>query len=189
MVPERVYPTERTGPFPHPPSTLEDGQGRQISLSSLKPDEPRVEELVEMYSTYDPADRAQGIPPTGESAVRDWLQDILDSGINLVAVHDTVVGHATLVPDVAPGTTIVDPGAHEWELAIFVTHSHQRAGIGRALLEHVLGRAAARGVEFVWLTVERWNTPAIALYSSVGFEECGTERFEYEMSIRLEGPD
>ena len=37
----------------------------------------------------------------------------------------------------------------------------------------------------MWLTVERWNDPAIALYRKVGFETTNTESFEIEMSIRL----
>jgi len=37
----------------------------------------------------------------------------------------------------------------------------------------------------VWLTVERWNRAAVALYEDVGFERSGTESFELEMSLRL----
>ncbi len=55
------------------------------------------------------------------------------------------------------------------------------------LLEHLLGRAIDLGIEWVWLTVERWNHPAIALYERVGFETTGSQSFEQEMAIRLEG--
>ena len=45
------------------------------------------------------------------------------------------------------------------------------------------GREA--GVERIWLTVERWNAPAIALYRKMGFEASDTDSFELEMAARL----
>ncbi|PSP85886.1 hypothetical protein BRC83_01995 [Halobacteriales archaeon QS_1_68_17] len=58
--------------------------------------------------------------------------------------------------------------------------------IGTVLLEQLLGLAAETGVERVWLTVERWNEPAIALYEKVGFEVSDAQSFEMEMAIRLD---
>jgi len=72
------------------------------------------------------------------------------------------------------------------ELAIFVLQTYQRAGIGRELLETLLGYGATQGVERVWLTVERWNSAAMGLYRDVGFDTCGTESFEVEMSLTLD---
>ncbi len=37
----------------------------------------------------------------------------------------------------------------------------------------------------MWLTVERWNDPAISLYEKVGFEISSAESFEIEMAIRI----
>jgi ribosomal protein S18 acetylase RimI-like enzyme len=37
----------------------------------------------------------------------------------------------------------------------------------------------------VWLSVERWNKPAIGLYEKLGFEISDAESFEMEMSARL----
>ncbi len=185
----RVYPEEPAGPFPTPPSTFEDREGRRIDVDALGGDDGRevdLDALVGMYVGFDPADRAQGIPPTGEDRIRDWLAPIVDDGINVVASHEgDVVGHATLVPDADDPDAVDDLGEIEWELAIFVLQAYQRAGIGTALLEHLLGHASDLGVERVWLTVERWNGPAIAVYERVGFEICGSESFEQEMSIRL----
>jgi len=145
------------------------------------------EALVAMYRAFDPDDRAQGIPPTGESAIRDWLVSITAEGsINVVAWHDgAAVGHATLVPD----------GRDAAELAIFVLSEYQEAGIGTALIEALLGLGREQGFDRVWLTVERWNEPARQLYRKVGFEITGTDSFEVEMSARLrdgdadDGPD
>lgn len=186
MMGRRAYPDEPVGSFPAPPRTITDGEGREIRLrvvghgvDALDPDRAR-EGLVEMYLNFDPADRAQGLPPTDEARIRDWIEGLLtDETENVVATAgDRVVGHAILVPD---------DGA--CELAIFVHHEYQEAGIGTALIRTLLGRAIDRGIERVWLTVERWNTPAINLYEKVGFEVADAESFELEMSIRLTQTD
>ena len=197
----RRYPRESAGPFPRPPRTVEDRDGREIELEAVESDESVVDSLTRMYLQFDPADRAQGIPPTGEESIRNWLEPIVEHGISVVARHEGedssvsaknaggFVGHTTLVPDVSDPETIDEPGDVEWELAIFVLQAYQRAGIGTALLETLLGHASELGVDRVWLTVERWNGPAIALYDRVGFETCGSESFDREMSIRLAGDE
>lgn len=169
------FPDETVGPFPEPPRTFEDGDGRSIHIErSTSEDAPG---LVEMYREFDPADRAQGIPPVKEEAIERWLDTVLaEDCVNVVARHDgATVGHATLVPD----------GDVGYELAIFVLSEYQGAGIGTELVETLLGLGQAEGIEKVWLTVERWNDPAIALYKKVGFETSDAERFELEMGIRL----
>ncbi|WP_257299686.1 GNAT family N-acetyltransferase [Haloarchaeobius sp. FL176] len=179
---ERVYPEEPAGPFPEPPQTFADKEEREISVVTA--DESDVDAVTEMYCDFDPADRAQGIPPTGETRIREWLDTIFGEGLNVVALDDdTVVGHATLVPDTANG----EGDECAYELAIFVLQSHQRAGIGRKLLTTLLGYGKREGIERVWLTVERWNRAAVELYRDVGFETCGSESFELEMSLRLNG--
>ncbi|MFB6146888.1 MAG: N-acetyltransferase family protein [Halobacteriaceae archaeon] len=179
----RQYPDEPAGPFPEPPQTITDGEGRTIHLRGVDgpaPTPPGVDRdlrdaLVGMYLAFDPADRAQGVPPTGEDRIRRWLDTLLE-GYDVVAWHeDRVVGHATLVPDDEGGC----------ELAIFVVRSHQNAGVGTELLRTLLGHGAARGVDRVWLTVERWNRAAVALYERVGFETVSAENFDLEMAIRL----
>ncbi len=169
---DRPYPSESADPFPRPPHSFEDAQDRRIELRT---DGDAFEELVTMYRAFRPEDRAQGIPPFREPAIREWLETLMD-GINVVAWHgEKVVGHATLVPD----------GEGGWELAIFVLRPYQGAGIGTALVEHLLGEAREEGVEKVWLTVERWNRAAIQLYEGVGFERTESGRVELEMSLRL----
>lgn len=173
----RVYPDTVSGPYPSPPMELEDDEGREITIREFESDR---DALVEMYDDFDPADRAQGIPPVGEDRIRDWLDHLLcEDCYNVLAVHDDeIVGHATLVGD--------DEG--DYELAIFVHQDFQGAGIGTDLLEALLGLGEKAGVERVWLTVERWNRPAINLYKKVGFETTDAQSFEHEMSIRLREP-
>lgn len=164
--------------FPRPPHSFSDAEERTIEVRAHDAD---PEPLVAMYEGFDPADRAQGVPPTQPDRIRSWLDVLLSEGLNVLAWHErTVVGHAVLVPD--------DDAA--WELAIFVTQAYQEAGIGTEVLRTLLGHGAEHGVEVVWLTVERWNRPAIALYESVGFAPVDAERFEMGMSLRLvDDPD
>ncbi len=180
---DRVYPDEPTGPFPEPPATIYDKTDREIEIRPIGPAD--LDALAEMYIEFDPADRAQGIPPTGEKRIRQWLEPLLE-GMNIAAWHeDAIVGHATLVPDTPDPDSLESNDEVDWELAIFVLQDYQEAGIGTQLLKQLLGYASEQGLKRVWLTVERWNAPAIALYENVGFELSGAESFEQVMSIRL----
>ncbi|WP_247731214.1 GNAT family N-acetyltransferase [Halovivax limisalsi] len=188
----RRYPDEPADPFPAPPATFVDDEGRRMQVEALDSDAAVTDALTAMYDRFHPADRAQGIPPTGEDRIREWLAPLVDDGVNVgvrpVSSDDAppYVGHAVLVPDTddPEGT---DPGDHEWELAIFVLRAYQGAGVGTELLAHLLGEAETRGIEHVWLTVERWNSAAITLYERTGFETVGRESFDLEMAIRLDG--
>lgn len=175
-----MYPDEPVGPFAPPPRVFEDGNGREIEARVLR-EEDNFDAVVEMYVDFDPADRAQGVPPIGEDQIREWLVGLRDcDGYNVVVWHDEqVAGHATLVPD--------DDGAYE--LAIFVDQNYQGAGVGTELIESLLGAGQAEGVEVVWLTVERWNRPAVALYDKMGFETVSAESFELKMGVRLNESD
>ncbi|MFC3478027.1 GNAT family N-acetyltransferase [Halobacterium litoreum] len=178
MVGERVYPEEVAEEFPRPPVSFADREARDIELRAFdEPDGEGFGALVEMYVDFDPADRAQGVPPVGEERVREWLNTLLSQdGFDVVAWHgDRVAGHATLVPD----------DEETYELAIFVHQDYQGAGIGTRLIEALLGYGQSEGANLVWLTVERWNRPAVALYEKVGFETASAESFEMEMAIRL----
>ena len=50
-----------------------------------------------------------------------------------------------------------------------------RRGVGRAMLEHLIGEARARGMESLWLETGSSEafTPAHRLYQSAGFKRCG----------------
>lgn len=177
------YPDPADAGFPAPPRTVEDAEGASISIraydSDDNGDDDAREALRTMYDEFDAEDRAQGIPPSRPSKLRNWLDRILDPEcLNVLAWDgDEVVGHATLVPE----NGLESP----YELAIFVLQSHQGRGIGTALMESVLGYGAEQGVDKVWLTVERWNHAAVSLYKNIGFETTDAESFELEMAIRL----
>lgn len=174
----REYPEEIAGPYDPPPREFEDQEGRRITVRRY---DDGLETLVEMYREFNPEDRAQGIPPAKEPQIRTWLEELLSADcVNVVAWHeDRPTGHAILVPD----------GEGASELAIFVLREYQGAGIGTELLESLLGAGRKKGIGHVWLTVERWNSPAVALYQKVGFVSTENGNFELEMAARLTDSD
>jgi GNAT superfamily N-acetyltransferase len=180
MTRDHSYPETVAGPFEIPPLTFEDREGREIELRPYDGGDAEFEALVAMYVAFDPADRAQGIPPGDEKRIRSWLDGLIGKeSLNVIAWDDdTVAGHATLVPD-----------DDTYELAIFVLQAYQEAGIGTRLMRGLLGYGGANGVDRVWLSVERWNKPAIGLYEKLGFEISGSESFEMEMSARIATED
>jgi GNAT superfamily N-acetyltransferase len=169
------YPAAPADDFPTPPRAFTDAEDRDVTVR--RADISDFDALRGMYLAFDPADRAQGIPPVGEAEISEWLDTLLgEDCFDVVAWHaDRAVGHAILVPD--------DSGAYE--LAIFVLDEYQGARIGTELIRSLLGCAQTEGIERVWLTVERWNDPAIRLYEKVGFETTDSQSFEIEMAIRL----
>lgn len=168
------YPDESVSGFPNPPRTVTDAEDREIEYRKARND---LESLVEMYLEFSPEDRAQGIPPTNEPDIRDWLEAVMvEEGLNVIARHEgKPIGHVMLVPD----------SDDTYELAIFVLQSYQGAGIGTELVRTALGQAEDSGIERIWLSVERWNKPAVSLYRKIGFESTGEDRFEKMMALRL----
>ncbi|MFT4922880.1 MAG: RimJ/RimL family protein N-acetyltransferase [Haloarculaceae archaeon] len=168
-----MSPDDPEEDFPTPPREFTDAEGRNIAIT--RTDADSHDDLLEMYLDFDPGDRAQGVPPASEEEIDEWLGSVLPGECyNLVSWHgDAAVGHTMLVPDRSDG----------FELAIFVLHDYQGALIGTELVRALLGWGQAEGLDRVWLTVERWNEPAIRLYEKVGFETTESESFELEMEI------
>jgi [ribosomal protein S18]-alanine N-acetyltransferase len=79
------------------------------------------------------------------------------------------------------GLAIVDK--HEsWVQNIAVRKEAQHQGIGRALLETLLDRSAAAGVDKTLLEVAVDNVPAQRLYATYDFEPVGIRRGYYQPS-------
>ncbi|GGM62007.1 ribosomal protein S18 acetylase RimI-like enzyme [Halarchaeum rubridurum] len=155
-------------------AAVTDGAGRQLDITGYRGVLPdgTANALAGMYGTFGFEDRAQGLPPMGLDAVRSWLERLGDSGARHVLVeHDDVpVAHAVLVPD---------GDAHE--LAIFVQPEYQGARVGTHTMEALFDYGRERGVETVWLHVEKSNAPAVSLYQGYDFEITDERPLEFEM--------
>jgi putative acetyltransferase len=68
----------------------------------------------------------------------------------------------------------IDPARGEIK-SMRVVEAFLGRGVGRAILEHIVGEARARGMRSLWLETGSAATfaPAIRLYESAGFTRCG----------------
>jgi ribosomal-protein-alanine N-acetyltransferase len=82
----------------------------------------------------------------------------------------TLRAYAILMP-------LVDEGEL---LTIGVVADQQRKGLGRMMLNKVLGIARDKNMKRVFLEVRQSNVAAIALYLSAGFREIGVRRGYYQ---------
>lgn len=76
---------------------------------------------------------------------------------------------------------VVGPEAEIADLA--VAPEARRMGIGRALLERVLGEVQDAGVQAVYLEVRESNHAARTLYRSSGFDSIGRRRGYYRQPV------
>lgn len=75
---------------------------------------------------------------------------------------------------------ILMPLPHETELlTIAVSASHQRQGLGRALLHALIDTARQAGHQTMFLEVAGRNQPARQLYAHLGFEQVGCRKNYY----------
>ena len=73
-------------------------------------------------------------------------------------------------------------GDEAWVQNIAVRRDRQRYGVGRALLEALLGQARVRGARTILLEVAADNAPAQRLYDRYGFDIVGVRRGYYQPS-------
>ena len=62
------------------------------------------------------------------------------------------------------------------EVSVYVAASHVRQGLGRTLLEHLLGRARTAGHHAVMALIAADQEPSVALHAKYGFVEVGRLR-------------
>jgi RimJ/RimL family protein N-acetyltransferase len=100
-----------------------------------------------------------------------------DSGLYVVIESDgKIVGHAFLEPHQLAATS------HVVSLTIAIHEGHQGRGLGRRLMNHLIGWAQSHPrLEKFELQVRSSNVRAIKLYQSLGFVEEGrkTRRLRY----------
>jgi L-amino acid N-acyltransferase len=122
-------------------------------------------EVEQHVSTFD-------LVPRTLAEQREWLAQRSGAFATVVAVLDEeVVGFASLSPykeRAAYRTTVED--------SVYVSRDHPRLGIGRLLMEHVIGIARDSGFHSVMARIEAGGTASLALHESCGFVLVGTER-------------
>ena len=105
-----------------------------------------------------------------------WSEGIFRDCLRVGYVCRVVVRAGELI-----GYGVMSSGAGEAHiLNLCVRESERCRGIGRMLLEHLLGRATAAGLSDAYLEVRPSNTAAIRLYQSLGFEPIGVRRGYYQ---------
>jgi ribosomal protein S18 acetylase RimI-like enzyme len=109
----------------------------------------------------DIADHGGSVPPA--DAVTLVARDAEVASTSDDASH-AIVGHAS-------ARRLVDE-VHV--LRLVVAQTHRGHGVGRALLDGLVGWAARAGAVRVTLEVRAGNAPALALYEHAGFEVLGT---------------
>lgn len=107
--------------------------------------------------------------PSSPQVTRAWLHDQLAQRRMTItaAIHaDQVCGFITTT--VMPASLMLGTA---WSIRdLFVVPQHRRRGIARTLLQDAVDSARAAGAYRVSLQTEADNTPALALYSAVGFQ-------------------
>ncbi|OLC05610.1 MAG: ribosomal-protein-alanine N-acetyltransferase [Gemmatimonadetes bacterium 13_1_40CM_70_11] len=107
-------------------------------------------------------------------SARDFRECAASGVPFLIAEHGGVVA----------GYAIAHHAADEGEiLNLGVAPAHQRRGVGRVLVEHLLTLLAERGVDAVFLEVRESNAAARRLYQRLGFREVGRRPGYYRRPV------
>jgi phosphinothricin acetyltransferase len=112
---------------------------------------------------------AQATPETRAA----WMRERRAGGFPVLVADDdgAVAGFASFGPFRA-----WDGYAHTVEHSLYVDPAQQRRGIGRALLNALIERAAASGKHAMVGGIEASNAASIALHRAAGFDEAGVLR-------------
>ena len=140
--------------------TFFDKQGSPFELKTYGAADYSL--LEDMYDAFSPKAKFQGMPPLKSETRRKWLENLLESGENVLAWREgKVIGHVVVIPD-----THLEDG----EFLIFVHQDHRNVGVGTQLALNVLKKSKGLGLRKIWLMVGTYNYTAIRLYKKCGFE-------------------
>lgn len=141
------------------PRAFINRRGEAILVQTLET--KRHQQLIDMYLAYEPRGSFSGLPPTGDQACVEWVQGMIDSAVNLMAVsfEQGVVGHSALFP--INGT--------QCEILVVVSPPEQKIGIGTELTRCLIQVAHELEYERIRLNVEAKNHVARHVYQKCGF--------------------
>ncbi|RLM21705.1 ribosomal-protein-alanine N-acetyltransferase [Brenneria alni] len=130
---------------------------------------------MNVISTLTPADLAQAFQIEQASHAFPWTEKTFASNqgeryFNLKLSHNGQMAAYAITQLVLDEATLFNIAVHP---------DHQRHGLGRQLLEHVIQSLEQRGILTLWLEVRASNQRAINLYESLGFNEVSLRRDYY----------
>jgi L-phenylalanine/L-methionine N-acetyltransferase len=96
-----------------------------------------------------------------------------DAAVFVAEIEGEIIGRLSLSRDAHPASR------HVADLGLMVDARFRRRGVGRALLVAAVDWARQHDVSKLELHVFPWNTAAIALYESFGFEREGYRKGHY----------
>jgi ribosomal protein S18 acetylase RimI-like enzyme len=128
-------------------------------------------ELIWSYVEGLPRLRSQELPTKKANEYRLDLDADPMSGW-VVTIDEKVCGFAAIEES-------------QWNRRIVVSHFYvdrgaRRQGVGRTLMDQVVGYAIAHGFPRIWLETRNDNLPAIAAYQRLGFVICGFDLSHYQ---------
>ncbi len=136
-----------------------DKNGDPFEVKSYQPEDCSF--LEEMYDTFTPKARFQGMPPANQDVRHEWIRKLVRNGDNFLAWQEgKVVGHVVILSDFDKGDA---------EYLIFVSQANRGRGVGKELTRAALQKAKELSLRCVWLTVDSFNFRAIRLYKKAGF--------------------
>jgi L-amino acid N-acyltransferase YncA len=129
---------------------------------------PFFEDIVRAGETY-----AYALDMTSDEGRALWLES---SERTVVAVDDEAAGGApSILGSATMGANRPGNGDHVATASFMVSRAARGRGVGRALGEEVIRWARAAGFRSIQFNaVVETNTPAVALWRSLGFEIVGT---------------
>jgi ribosomal protein S18 acetylase RimI-like enzyme len=110
--------------------------------------------------------REFGEPSPGPGWLSERLSQLLQAGYTDVLLSGAPP-HGLAVLRYRPA--LFTAGLECYLAELYVVPQRRGQGTGRALMGAVLGRARARGADYVELNTDAGDTAAIALYESLGF--------------------
>jgi len=157
------------------PYQLKDSKGRIIRFQAYMDSD--YEDLKKMYEGFDPKGLEAGLPPANERIRHQWIDQMVSSFFNIVAIHQgRVIGHAAL--------DVIEKGCSR-EYLIFLKQGYRRCGIGTKLSEIARQAAKNMGCKKVWLSVRTSNAIAIRVFKKVGFNFVGKIDIQRDMELKI----
>jgi putative acetyltransferase len=136
-----------------------------VERFAIEADDPQRDDVRALLAQH--LSFARSVTPPEDVFALD-LDGLLDPAVTLFSlrVDGELLGIGAL-KDIEPG--------HAELKSMHTTAAARRRGVGRAMVEHLLAVAAARGIRRVSLETGAMEAfaPASSLYASAGFEPCG----------------